>query len=384
MFTGFNLLIGRIGEGLGSQIMKEDRTEAERSKQFHMSLLSGGQMLSSLGPLALHGPLLRAAPLLQWSAEQMALSRTAAAAVANNNNNSTPRSKIAEDEPPSPPTQLNGAKTNTGVAPNNRERQFVCRICNHSFGYKHVLQNHERTHTGEAPFECPHCHKRFKRDHHLKTHIRLHTGEKPYHCPPLRPKFLHTGERPYACQLCSSKFSDSNQLKAHTLIHKGEKPFQCGSCQTRFRRRHHLVHHKCHLDDDDTISTTTPTEAVATTPIQIANSTPAKKRNIQVTIKEVIGGKTSPFIHRQMASENESIRRPYIASSPLLHHTGLITAALPEQTEPEDLSMSTGIKNNNYKRNINNNSSSGASGASETSEGEVDEFSDPWEEENTS
>ena len=62
---------------------------------------------------------------------------------------------------------------------NGRDKVFTCKICNRSFGYKHVLQNHERTHTGEKPFECKVCHKRFTRDHHLKTHMRLHTGEKP-------------------------------------------------------------------------------------------------------------------------------------------------------------------------------------------------------------
>ena len=42
----------------------------------------------------------------------------------------------------------------------NRDKVFTCPICHRSFGYKHVLQNHERTHTGEKPFECRECHKR--------------------------------------------------------------------------------------------------------------------------------------------------------------------------------------------------------------------------------
>jgi uncharacterized Zn-finger protein len=43
----------------------------------------------------------------------------------------------------------------------NRDKVFTCPICHRSFGYKHVLQNHERTHTGEKPFECRECHKRY-------------------------------------------------------------------------------------------------------------------------------------------------------------------------------------------------------------------------------
>ncbi|XP_054722539.1 zinc finger protein 316-like [Uloborus diversus] len=139
-------------------------------------------------------------------------------------------------------------------------RTFECPVCGRTFGYKHVLQNHERTHTGEKPFECPECHKRFTRDHHLKTHLRLHTGERPYRCPHCERHFVqvanlrrhlrvHTGERPYACGACEARFSDSNQLRAHTLIHRGEKPFQCAQCRGRFRRRHHLAHHKCPKDE---------------------------------------------------------------------------------------------------------------------------------------
>lgn len=139
---------------------------------------------------------------------------------------------------------------------NGRDKVFTCKICNRSFGYKHVLQNHERTHTGEKPFECKVCNKRFTRDHHLKTHMRLHTGEKPYNCTHCDRQFVqvanlrrhlrvHTGEKPYKCDLCESRFSDSNQLKAHILIHKGEKPFNCDKCEGSFRRRHHLMHHVC-------------------------------------------------------------------------------------------------------------------------------------------
>ncbi|XP_069681258.1 protein krueppel-like [Periplaneta americana] len=167
---------------------------------------------------------------------------------------------IPAPAPLSPPT----SGSNPVDAVPGRDKVFTCSTCNRSFGYKHVLQNHERTHTGEKPFRCAVCQKRFTRDHHLKTHMRLHTGEKPYECSHCDRQFVqvanlrrhlrvHTGERPYACELCPSKFSDSNQLKAHTLIHKGEKPFECFRCQGRFRRRHHLMHHKCPSKEDPAV-----------------------------------------------------------------------------------------------------------------------------------
>ncbi|CAG9822840.1 unnamed protein product [Phaedon cochleariae] len=210
------------------------------------------------------------------------------------------------------PTSSVSPPSGSEVKDQNRDKQFTCQVCNRSFGYKHVLQNHERTHTGEKPFECPECHKRFTRDHHLKTHMRLHTGERPYHCEHCDRQFVqvanlrrhlrvHTGERPYACEHCSAKFSDSNQLKAHILIHTNEKPFSCDRCQSRFRRRHHLLHHKCGLPDKEM----TPD----------SDDEQSKKR-----------------------------RAPHPPVMPLMSFSIQVTH--PEQTEPEDLSMTTGLHSN--------------------------------------
>lgn len=255
----------------------------------------------------------------------------------NNNNNVTSTNDIQETKPPkrkaikrietedvplasptsssSPPSSIVSSE---GVnKDSNRDKQFTCGVCNRSFGYKHVLQNHERTHTGEKPFECPECHKRFTRDHHLKTHMRLHTGERPYHCDHCDRQFVqvanlrrhlrvHTGERPYTCEHCSAKFSDSNQLKAHLLIHTNEKPFSCDRCHSRFRRRHHLLHHKCGMntDKDNSSSTTSPE----------TSSEPEE----DLRVRRLMRVPTAPLI------------------------TLPLHVSLPEQTEPEDLSMSTG------------------------------------------
>lgn len=100
------------------------------------------------------------------------------------------------------PISYDQNKTTTSV----QEKKFTCDICQRSFAYKHVLQNHKRTHTGEKPFICKVCQKKFTRGHHLTTHLRLHTGERPYECP-------H----------CYKNFVQVANLRRHIRVHTGEQ-----------------------------------------------------------------------------------------------------------------------------------------------------------------
>ncbi|XP_044729408.1 protein krueppel-like [Chrysoperla carnea] len=265
------------------------------------------------------------------------------------------RSPIMTDITPSsgqlsPPTSGSSPPSSTGEisiikdnGANRGDKQFICGVCNRSFGYKHVLQNHERTHTGEKPFECPECHKRFTRDHHLKTHMRLHTGERPYHCDHCDRHFVqvanlrrhlrvHTGERPYSCKECSARFSDSNQLKAHVLIHKGEKPFRCDRCQGRFRRRHHLMHHKCGSTDPILSPTSDVTELMPS----------PQQDDIKIERRMSLDDESPEDLSRKSRDVRRVVSRmlPSSIVPPII--TLPLHVTLPEQTEPEDLSMSTG------------------------------------------
>lgn len=86
-----------------------------------------------------------------------------------------------------------------------KNKTFECKYCDKVFGYKHVLQNHEKVHTGEKSYQCTRCNRRFRRDHHLKVHIRVHTGEKPFSCD---------------FPMCDQKFTQVANLRRHKKIHE--------------------------------------------------------------------------------------------------------------------------------------------------------------------
>ncbi|KAH8418137.1 hypothetical protein KR222_004617 [Zaprionus bogoriensis] len=271
------------------------------------------------------------------------------------------------------------ASASAGAKDPSRDKSFTCKICSRSFGYKHVLQNHERTHTGEKPFECPECHKRFTRDHHLKTHMRLHTGEKPYHCSHCDRQFVqvanlrrhlrvHTGERPYTCEICDGKFSDSNQLKSHMLVHNGEKPFECERCHMKFRRRHHLMNHKCGIQSPPTpalspaMSGDYPMAPATVAAVAAAAALESSTNKFAAMCASYGGSEESVDLAKSSLDEEapldlsedgassvdghcsgsnarrkaQDIRRVFRLPPRQIMH---VASDMPEQTEPEDLSM---------------------------------------------
>lgn len=185
---------------------------------------------------------------------------------------------------------------------------------------------------------------RFTRDHHLKTHMRLHTGEKPYHCSHCDRQFVqvanlrrhlrvHTGERPYTCEVCGAKFSDSNQLKAHVLIHRGLKPFECDTCQVRFRRRHHLMHHRCGTGHPSQAESRSQADAQSNASEEPENNAEPEAQSDESTMH------STKKIKGEDHQESSSMATDDAPPIPL--DLSGIPVNLPEQTEPEDLSMST-------------------------------------------
>lgn len=183
-----------------------------------------------------------------------------------------------------------------------------------------------RLHTGEKPYHCSHCDRQFVQVANLRRHLRVHTGE-----------------RPYACELCSAKFSDSNQLKAHLLIHKGEKPFECEYCQMRFRRRHHLMHHKCGISTAASNASSTRSQIGSPS---LASDDLEEDIDIDIDVDMRLNAQLdNDNSLRKMRTVQVPAHRPIvktISSIPLPLNLSIPTD-LPEQTEPEDLSMSTGM-----------------------------------------
>ncbi|NXY02890.1 ZN438 protein, partial [Pteruthius melanotis] len=77
-----------------------------------------------------------------------------------------------------------------------------CHVCNHTFQFKHHLQDHMNTHTGRRLYSCRICRKAYIRSGSLSTHMKLHHNEG-------KPKKL------VCCEFCAKVFGHAEVYFGH-------------------------------------------------------------------------------------------------------------------------------------------------------------------------
>ncbi|NXR50831.1 ZN438 protein, partial [Hippolais icterina] len=77
-----------------------------------------------------------------------------------------------------------------------------CHVCNHTFQFKHHLQDHMNTHTKRRPYSCRICRKAYIYSGRLSTHMKLHHNEG-------KPKKL------VCCEFCAKVFGHAKVYFGH-------------------------------------------------------------------------------------------------------------------------------------------------------------------------
>lgn len=124
------------------------------------------------------------------------------------------------------------------------------------------------------------------------------------------------------------------------LIHKGEKPFQCQLCSGKFRRRHHLMHHKCPKDPTKHLKMLIPTNTEddvesepPPTPSSYASPPDEEEEEEDGLMDDMMLDEEDEELIPSSKAKRE--RKPRETRRVVRHQP-----AAPEQTEPEDLSTS--------------------------------------------
>ncbi|XP_037532528.1 adult enhancer factor 1 [Nematolebias whitei] len=95
-----------------------------------------------------------------------------------------------------------------------------------SLHFQHFLNNSSGEENRDKPYICSVCEKRFSNCSHLAAHIRTHTGE-----------------RPYMCDTCKKTFITTSALNRHKTIHTEGKRFICNCCGKSFKWMESLGRH---------------------------------------------------------------------------------------------------------------------------------------------
>lgn len=108
-----------------------------------------------------------------------------------------------------------------------------CTICNKRQVDKSTLRRHMDVHNIEAIYNCELCDQKFRRAEAKRKHIILEHGDsglletkrRVFQCPYCPKKFFkhlyeehlrsHTGERPIQCYFCSSRFVSNKKVHEH-------------------------------------------------------------------------------------------------------------------------------------------------------------------------
>ncbi|NXP29133.1 ZN438 protein, partial [Scytalopus superciliaris] len=77
-----------------------------------------------------------------------------------------------------------------------------CPVCNHTFQFKHHLQDHMNSHTNKRPYSCRICRKAYIYSGRLSTHMKLHHNEG-------KPKKL------VCCEFCAKVFGHAKVYFGH-------------------------------------------------------------------------------------------------------------------------------------------------------------------------